>query len=91
MTIIKGLIYTDGEMLLRPHYSGEFYAVDCDEYAPAKYIRENYSDAEKFIKSGDFLTHKGKKFFRIEYAPHNTKEMGLLSDLPECFDSKTNF
>jgi len=26
--IIKGLIYTDGDTLLRAHYSGDFHTVD---------------------------------------------------------------
>lgn len=30
--IIKGAIYTDGETLLRPHYTGEYHTVDCTEY-----------------------------------------------------------
>ena len=30
--IIKGAIYKDGDELVRPHFTGEFWMVDCTEY-----------------------------------------------------------
>lgn len=93
--IIKGAIYTNGDMLLRPHYSGDFSIVDCDEYKTVKEIKANYSKkhANSFIKDGNYLTYEGVKYYECEYSPICTDDMELLSDISnvEYFDEETEF
>jgi len=94
--IIKGAIYTDGDELLRPHYSGNFSAVDCTEYKTKDQIKSEYSKEyhKKFSgKDCFFLTYEGIKYFECEYGPFNTDGMDLLSDLSELeyFDESTEF
>lgn len=93
--IIKGAIYTDGNNLLRPHFSGNFSDVDCTEFKPAKEIKANYSkeSAQKFIKDGFYLTYEGVKYYECEYSPYHTDGMDLLSDISriEFFDEETDF
>jgi hypothetical protein len=94
MLIIKGAVYTDGDLLLRPHYTGDFYCVDCTEYKTKSQIKEEYSGlALKEMLSNDYLTYEGEKYFRCEYSPYNTEGLLLLSDLSNLgyFDDSTEF
>jgi hypothetical protein len=95
-TIIKGAIYTDGDELLRPHYSGDFHTVDCTEYKTAKEIRENYSEEsfKKFVNEDAFyLTYNEEKYYQCEYSPFHTENFELLSDISELefYDNETSF
>lgn len=80
--IIKNALYFDGESLLIPHYSGEFWTVDCTEYKTIETLEsEGYS--EKFIAGAmdNCLEYKDVKYFRAEYSPIDTENMELISDL----------
>jgi hypothetical protein len=93
-TIIKGAIYTDGETLLRPHYSGEFYAVDCTEYKTNEEIKANYvKKYVKELKDAFYLTYEGVKYYECDYSPYYTDNMDLLSDIDklEYYDEETDF
>lgn len=93
--IIKGAIYTDGDTLLRPHYSGEYHTVDCTEYKTEDEIRANYSEefANECIEESTTLEFDGKTYYQCEYSPYHTENMELLSDLSdlEYYDEQTNF
>lgn len=92
--IIKGAIYTDGETLLRPHYTGNFLFVDCTEFKTKKEIKANYSkEIAKNFTSGTYLTYDGVKYFQCQYSPYHTDNLELLSDLDglEYFDEETVF
>ena len=92
--IIKGAIYTDGETLLRPHYTGVFHTVDCTEFKTKKEIKANYSkESLKGFINGQYLTYNGVKYFECEYSPYHTDGLELLSDLDdfEYFDYSTEF
>ena len=93
--IIKGAIYTDGDTLLRPHYSGEFTMVDCTEFKTEKTIRSEYSEelANEFIEDSLQLEYEGTKYYECEYSPYGTESMELLSDISdlEFFDEETSF
>lgn len=94
MIIIKGAIYENGEMLLRPHFSGDFHTVDCTEYKTKPEIKKEYSAKHvKEFTSGMYLTWDGKKYYECEYSPHYTEDMYCLSDLSqiEFFDEETEF
>lgn len=92
--IIKGAIYTDGDILLRPHFTGEFYMVDCTEYKTESQMREEYEEkhVREFMENV-CLEYKGRQYYECEYSPSDTKAMDLLSDLGELeyFDSETIF
>ena len=93
-TIIKGAIYTNGDILLRPHFSGIFSMVDCTEYKKKDLIKAEYSKSTaKEMLSNSYLTYKGDKYFQCEYYPYNTDEFELLSDLSpiEFYDEETEF
>jgi uncharacterized Zn finger protein (UPF0148 family) len=93
--IIKGAIYKCGDVLLRPHYSGEFYCVDCTEYKTKEEIKADYDKkyAKQFIEEGYCLTHDGVNYYECEYSPYNTEDFELLSDLDEIdfYDEETEF
>lgn len=93
-TIIAGLIYTNGDELLRPHYSGEFSIVDCTEYKTKEQIKDEYSGkALKTMLSGLCLTYEGVKYYECEYSPFSTDGMELLSDIwvVKHYDEETEF
>jgi hypothetical protein len=93
--IIKGAIYTDGDTLLRPHYSGEYYIVDCTEYKTEETIRYEYREelANEFIEESLPLEYEGIKYYECEYSPYHTENMELLSDISdiEFYDEETSF
>jgi hypothetical protein len=92
--IIKGAIYTDGDELLRPHYSGNFSAVDCTEYKTKSQIKQEYDKkTAKVMLSNLCLTYEGEKYYECECNPFHTDNMDLLSDLSELeyFDEETDF
>jgi hypothetical protein len=93
-TIIKGAIYRDANELVRPHFSGDMYAVDCTEYKTEFEMRNQY--AEKYIL--EFMerapiTYQNIDYYECESGPHNTAEFELLSNIEniEFFDGATQF
>ena len=94
-TIIKGAIYTNGDCLLRPHFSGNFSIVDCTQYLPKAEIKSNYSKEFYLdcIKNNLKLTYEGKDFYECEYSPYCTDNFELLSEISEIdfFDEETEF
>jgi hypothetical protein len=81
-TIIKGAIYINGNVLLRPHFSGYYGVVDCTEYKTKEQIKGEYSkEFAKKMLNNNYLTYDGKKYFECEYSPYWTDEMVLLSDI----------
>lgn len=92
--IIKGAIYTDGEILFRPRLSGEYYVVDCTEYKTEELIRAEYSEetANKFI-NGNHLHYNDETYYECEYSPIHTQYMELLSDISTLafYDEETSF
>lgn len=93
--IIKGAIYTNGDTLLRAHFSGIFHMVDCTEYKTKKEIKANYSKehTREFLK-GTTLEYEGVKYYECEFSPYNVDDdFILLSDLStlKFFEEETNF
>lgn len=92
--IIKGAIYKSGDTLLRPHYSGEFWMVDCTEYKTKKAIKEDYEKKyQKEFLSNLCLTHENVKHYECEYSPYHTDDFELLSDISDVdfYDEETEF
>ena len=89
--IIKGAIYTNGTELLQPHYTGEFYAVDCTEWKTAEDIKANYN--ETFYREALEncpITHEGVNYYMCECGPHHVTDFTLLSDLSELTHIEEN-
>lgn len=93
--IIKGAIYKSGDELLRAHFTGKFFMVDCTEYKLTKQIKQDYDKktANEFIKDGNYLTYENKRYYQCEYSPFHTNDFELLSDLSniEFYDDETEF
>lgn len=95
--IIKGALYFTGDLVLRAHYTGNFFTVDCTEYKTKTQMHdEGYS--ESFIKkaiNSECITVDGVKYFECngEYSPHHTSTMLLLSDLIDVdyYDNQKEF
>lgn len=93
--IIKGAIYKDGDELVRPHFTGEFWMVDCTEYKTRENIIADYDKDfyKNVINSNEPLLHDDVEYFECEYGPHNTEGFELLSDISdlEFYDYDTKF
>ena len=94
--IIKGAVYTNGEYLLRPHFTGEFIMVDCTEYKTKKQIKAEYGkEISKEFLSGFCLTYEGENYYECQYSPHHCADDSfmLLSDLGslDFWDEETDF
>jgi hypothetical protein len=79
--VIAGAHYFDGDHILIPHYTGEYWAVDCTAYKTLEEIISEYS--KEYVKSIklDYIEHDGKKYYYGEWGPYHTENMELLSDL----------
>lgn len=92
--IIKGALYlSEGKtMVLRPHYSGEVWIVDCTEFKQRDAILSEYSEenAAEFLENSP-VTVQGVDYFECEYSPHCTEGMELLSDLSNLEFTEDNY
>lgn len=82
--VIAGAKYYYGDMIVIPHFTGEFSAVDCDRYLNKGELKEYYS--KDFIEENkeDFIEHEGEKYYYAEYSPfHVSEEWDLISDLSD--------
>ncbi len=94
MLIIKGAIYKSGDTLLRPHYSGEMWMVDCTEFKTSETIADEYDEENVAEFMGNtLLSCDGVNYYECEYSPWHTKDFELLSDLSdlEFYDEETEF
>lgn len=82
--VIKGAYYKSGDEILVPHYTGEFWMVDCDRYQTKKEILENYDKSFFEENKDNYVTVDGEKYYYAEYSPYSVDdEWELLSDLSE--------
>ena len=89
--VIAGALYFDGEMLLVPHYTGEFVVVDCDRYMSLEDLKDIYN--ELFIEEAmeSPVSYNNKKYYPAEYGPFNVKDWELLSDLSDLNHLEENY
>ena len=87
MLCIRGATYYDpgADWILIPHYSGDYRAVDCDQYAPMGDLKQNYDKAyiRGVVKDYPVLTYRGTKYYYAEWGPNSTDGLILLSDLTD--------
>ena len=81
--VIAGARYFNGDSILIPHFTGEFYMVDCDEYAPLKTLKAIYSKdyVTQVVEDERYLEHDGVKYYCAESGPFIINDWELLSDL----------
>ena len=82
--VIAGARYFAEDRILIPHYTGEFYMVDCTEYVKKDELEEKYD--ESFIKTtkGMKTEHEGETYYYAEYSPFSVDdEWELLDDVSE--------
>lgn len=84
--VIAGAIYRDHKDLVRPVYSGQYYAVNCWEYKTEEDIRQEYphEEFEKFTGHlRETIVYGGVVFYRCECHGHYTEDFELLSSLED--------
>lgn len=88
--LITGACYYDKEndMVLVPHFTGEYYLCDCTRYLPLDEIKEMYEEDWIEENKDNFITYNDKKYYYAEYAPCGTDGLELLSDLSELVYSE---
>ncbi len=61
-------------MIIVPHYTGEYFIVDCDRYKILPEIMEMYDD--RFIKENkdNNVEYDGETYFYAEYSPMTVDE-----------------
>jgi len=83
MLVITGALYrVDEDTLVKPHFTGDFGAVDCTRYFTKEELESRYS--ESFIEENKnyFIEEDGIKYYYAEYSPfHVSEDWELLSDL----------
>ena len=85
MLVITGALYrVDEDTLVKPHFTGDFGAVDCTRYLTKEELEGRYD--ESFIRQNknNFIEEDGIKYYYAEYSPfHVSEDWELLSDLSE--------
>jgi hypothetical protein len=86
MLVIKGAYYFDrgNDTILVPHFTGDFWIVDCDKYVNMERLQEIYDDSYIDGVRDNCIEFEGEKYYHAEYSPYNVdKDWELLSDLSE--------
>nr|DAM45049.1 MAG TPA: hypothetical protein [Caudoviricetes sp.] len=83
-TVIKGAVYKRENDLVIPHYTGEFWMVDCDNYVTMEELEQDYD--EDYIKEveDNYIEYDEVKYYYAEYSPEHVEDSWeLLSDISE--------
>ena len=91
--VIKGAFYYDKEAdtILTPHFTGEFWIVDCYEYVRMDELKEIYNDSYIEDVLEDPIDYNGKKYYSAESSPFNIGNWELLSDLSDLMHIEENY
>lgn len=62
-TVIAGAVYKRENDLVIPHYTGEFWMVDCDNYVTMEELEQDYD--EDYIKEveDNYIEYEGVKYY----------------------------
>jgi len=84
-TVIAGAKYydRDRDVILIPHYTGEYSMVDCTEYATKEDLKGRYD--KDFIKNNEenYIEHNGEIYYYAEWGPFSIGGWELLSDISD--------
>lgn len=81
MLVIKGAWYFNGNELVIPHFTGEFFIVDCDCYLSKIELKEIYDDDFVTVAMESPIEYKSTTYYPAEYNAVYTENFDLLSDL----------
>ena len=92
-TVIQGAYYYNesSDTILCPHFTGEFYVVDCTEYITEDEMKEKYDDAFIEEHKDDYREIDGERYYYAEYSPNNVGEWELLSDISGIHFSEDSY
>lgn len=91
--IIRGAVYFDGDEILIPQYTGEFFTVDCIRYCTKQQLID-YGYNNNWFKEykDDYYSYNGKKYYFAEYSMYNVNsDWELLSNLSSLAFTNENF
>ena len=95
--IIKGAVYFDekNDMIVVPHFTGEYHIVDCDTYEQIHVLEEKYDSKyiDRITSNDLFCGYKGNIYYSTQSSPCSVLDWELLSDLSELvyFEEDTEF
>ena len=82
--VIKGAYYQAGDEILVPHFTGEYFIVDCNRFMQKREWKETFSKQFRDENKGNFVEVDGTKYYYAEYSPMNINDdWVLLSDLSD--------
>lgn len=96
MLVIKGAYYFDrvNGTILVPHFTGDFWIVDCDLYVKMERLQEMYDDGYIDDARNYSIEFEGKKYYPAGHSAYSVdKNWELLSDLSklEHFEEDYDF
>ena len=91
--VVAGAYYYDraDETIISPHYTGEFFMVDCDEYVRMEELKGRYDESYINQVKDNPIEFEGEKYYDAEYNPFNVGDWELISDLSELRHLEENF
>lgn len=91
--VIKGAYYydKDSDIILVPHFTGEFRIVDCDIFMTMEDLKDSYDESYINDVKDNPIEYDGKNYYNAEYSPQSVDEWELLSDLSELAHLEENF
>ena len=91
--VVKGAYYYDreSETILVPHFTGDFFYVDCTEYEKMESLKGRYDKGWIKENKDDFIEYEGEKYYYAEYSPRCVEDWKLLSDVSELEHTEENF
>jgi len=92
--VIKGAYYYDRESdaILIPHFTGEYFRVDCTRYIRMKELKENHDQSYINSVKDKSIKFEEKKYYDDEYSLVGVnKDWELLSDLSNLMHVEEEF
>ena len=84
-TVIKGAYYYDreSETILIPHFTGEYYMVDCSQFVKMDELKKIYDESYINQVKNDPIEFEGEKYYNAEYSLWTIGEWELINDLSD--------
>lgn len=91
--VIKGAYYYDrnSNVILIPHFTGEYCIVDCDRYIIMSELQGIYDESYINQVKDNPIMFEGIEYYYAEYSPQHIEDWELLSDLSDLQHLEENF
>ena len=92
--VIAGAYYYDrkADIILKPHYSGEFSIVDCDSFEQMSELEDKYDKSYIENVKDNKIEFEGRDYFSTEYSPFCIDDdWELISDLSSLIFNDEDF